>query len=244
MGALGVPCAEVLLFKALGRFGHGTAIFFFLQFSRNFSRSDWTLPDRNAPPPPPAPGVHLRPLRPPQVLGGYYGTKFGQRHISHFLLGVQGPREGTWHTVCKVGTGYNSNELQYLTRHFDRRWHSFDRTCPPAHFDAWDMAADDVPDKWVTPRESLVMEVKGFSFVDTVKFKVGFTVRFPRMLRLRQDKSPHQVAPSLLFSCGGAWSGFAWCLAGGGGDEGKKTFVCLQMGRGPSEGKGPQMRLE
>eukprot|EP00667_Euglena_gracilis_P001394 EG_transcript_1394 len=130
------------------------------------------------------------------VLGGYYGTKFGQRHISHFLLGVRAaepPDAPAWHTVCKVGTGYNNAELQALHRHFEGRWRPFDRTRMPPHFCGWEVAADDVPDMWVPPEDSLVMEVKGYSFVPTTKFKVGHTVRFPRMLRIRYDKSPEQA---------------------------------------------------
>ena len=49
VGALCVPCADVLLREAFGRFGYSTAIF--PQFSRNFSPLDLTLPDRNPPPP-------------------------------------------------------------------------------------------------------------------------------------------------------------------------------------------------
>ena len=52
VGAVGVPCAEVLLLEASG--GLVTA----LQCFRHFAELDLTLPDR--PPPPPAAGVLLR----------------------------------------------------------------------------------------------------------------------------------------------------------------------------------------
>ena len=49
VGALCVPCAEVLLREAFGRFGYGTAVF--PAISRNCSQLDLTLSDGNPPPP-------------------------------------------------------------------------------------------------------------------------------------------------------------------------------------------------
>ena len=121
------------------------------------------------------------------VLGGYYGTKFGKNHISHFLLGVRGP-DGVWYTFTKVGTGYTQVELAVLLGKLDPHWITYDKNNTPAHLGDWKAAADDVPDVYINPDHSVVLEIFGYSFTDTVKFKVGKTVRFPRVHHIRSDK--------------------------------------------------------
>eukprot|EP01060_Flectonema_neradi_P016212 TRINITY_DN22801_c0_g1_i1.p1 TRINITY_DN22801_c0_g1~~TRINITY_DN22801_c0_g1_i1.p1 ORF type:complete len:1027 (+),score=168.26 TRINITY_DN22801_c0_g1_i1:49-3081(+) len=121
------------------------------------------------------------------VLGGYYGTKFGKNHISHFLLGVQGP-DGIWYTFTKVGTGYTEVELSVLITRLEPHWQPYDKNNPPSHLGDWKAAADDLPDVFIDPDKSVVLEIFGYSFTDTVKFKVGKTVRFPRVHHIRSDK--------------------------------------------------------
>eukprot|EP00760_Papus_ankaliazontas_P034983 PhM_4_TR7572/c1_g1_i1/m.7768/K10777/LIG4, DNL4; DNA ligase 4 len=144
------------------------------------------------------------------VLGAYFGTKYGQRHLSHFLLGVivDKASEGSnvsktnsgdgvpqigpdtkYHTLTKVGTGYSDAELRDLLTRIGDKWRTWDRTRPLPHLDGWKPAADDVPDVWIDPRQSVVLEVIGYSFTETVKFRTGFTLRFPRCTRIRYDKN-------------------------------------------------------
>jgi len=131
------------------------------------------------------------------VLGGYYGTKYAQRHLSHFLLGVHVDTAGgsplddgaMFHTMMKVGTGYSDSELKNLLTRVGDKWRPWDKERGvPSHFDGWKPSADDVPDVWIDPRDSIVLEVIGYSFTETLKFRTGFTLRFPRCLRVRYDK--------------------------------------------------------
>jgi DNA ligase-4 len=128
------------------------------------------------------------------ILGGYFGVKFGQRHISHFLLGVWDDNPGssptdnsaTFTTVCKVGTGYNEADLREINDRLESRWLSLPTV--PKWLKGWVPAKDDLPDQWIHPRDSVVMEVFGYSFNETVKFSIGYTIRFPRCHRMRYDK--------------------------------------------------------
>eukprot|EP01059_Diplonema_ambulator_P001509 TRINITY_DN11275_c1_g1_i1.p1 TRINITY_DN11275_c1_g1~~TRINITY_DN11275_c1_g1_i1.p1 ORF type:complete len:982 (+),score=313.80 TRINITY_DN11275_c1_g1_i1:41-2947(+) len=122
------------------------------------------------------------------ILGGYYGTKFGKRHVSHFLLGVWDEDTGEWITFTKVGTGYTEVELEMLLKRLEPHWVKYDKAAPPPHLGDWVPAADDVPDLWIEPAKSTVLEIIGYAFNDTVKFKVGKTVRFPRVKHIRTDK--------------------------------------------------------
>lgn len=65
------------------------------------------------------------------ILGGYYGS--GVRKggtISHFLVGVQ-TRPGVFSSCCRVGSGYNDQELKDLQKHLHSHWMPFDPRNPP-----------------------------------------------------------------------------------------------------------------
>lgn len=133
------------------------------------------------------------------VVGGYYGTKFGVRHVSHFLLATwanRSAREPThanarFHTVCKIGNGYTSEELNVIHSMLEPFWETMpNRQTVPEWLDGWKPVAGDlIPDLYVHPSKSVVLEVFGYSFTDSLNYRVGYTIRFPRMLRIRTDKS-------------------------------------------------------
>lgn len=133
------------------------------------------------------------------VVGGYYGTKFGTRQITHFLLGgwvnasSATPRdpEARFHTVCKVGNGFTSEELSTMHAALDAHWErAASRQAVPAWLDSWKpVATDHIPDVYVHPCNSIVLEVFGYAFVESANYRVGYTVRFPRMMRVRFDKN-------------------------------------------------------
>ncbi|KAK7200284.1 DNA ligase-like protein [Novymonas esmeraldas] len=134
------------------------------------------------------------------IVGGFYGTKFGRSHVSRFLLAspLRGSAEGeqdvervVFHTVCRVGTGYTREELTAIQSALDPYWERMPtRQSVPGWLDKWLPAKTElVPDVYVHPRHSLVLEVLGYSFTETAQFRVGITLRFPRMVRVRRDKS-------------------------------------------------------
>eukprot|EP00004_Rigifila_ramosa_P018801 TRINITY_DN4719_c0_g1_i1.p1 TRINITY_DN4719_c0_g1~~TRINITY_DN4719_c0_g1_i1.p1 ORF type:complete len:896 (-),score=182.09 TRINITY_DN4719_c0_g1_i1:269-2956(-) len=130
------------------------------------------------------------------VLGGYYGE--GRRRagdISSFLLGVAGPqRDPDGHpyqfwSFCKVGTGYNFSELTEIRTELARHWRQWSNSNIPPHFAGWVPGPGEKPDVWIDPRKSLIIEMKGFEVVPSEKFRTRCTLRFPRAVRLRRDKS-------------------------------------------------------
>ena len=142
------------------------------------------------------------------VLGAYYGTKYGQRRLSHFLLGApdNNPSDAAsgsssssvalnrkpqqaYKTVCKVGSGYNDAELAEILAATDGKWFALPPgASSPSWLGGWKPGAGEVPDVYIDPAESVVMEVYGYSFQETTKFALGLTIRFPRYSRLRFDK--------------------------------------------------------
>eukprot|EP00466_Bigelowiella_natans_P010785 jgi/Bigna1/49125/estExt_Genewise1.C_400012 len=153
------------------------------------------------------------------ILGGYYGegsrtggARAGQ--ISHFLLGLRGRPLNTvdikevennkmigkdgnpiWTTFCKVGTGYNFDELRELRERLDVV-PAKGRRLPPYILPDTKLEPDDAPDVWVRdPMASIVMQLRSYEVVECRwdKFRAKFTLRFPRCTMIRYDKPPEQA---------------------------------------------------
>ncbi|OGG04176.1 hypothetical protein A2Z33_03405 [Candidatus Gottesmanbacteria bacterium RBG_16_52_11] len=118
------------------------------------------------------------------VMGYYLGkgkrTGFG---IGAFLAGI---RSGDgFVTVTKVGTGVSDE----LWKELHRRIGAFRSHVQPKHYRK--VPKQLVPDVWAEPR--LVVEIAGDDLTRSPLHGAGFAVRFPRLVRIRTDKSPHQA---------------------------------------------------
>jgi len=47
------------------------------------------------------------------------------------------------------------------------------------------------PDVWIEPKNSIILEVKCSELIKTDKYTSGFTLRFPRIIGIRDDKLWH-----------------------------------------------------
>lgn len=128
------------------------------------------------------------------ILGAYYGEGMGLRGkgLSTFLCGVRDDRRpDLYHTVCKVGTGYNFEELMELRRivsNISVPWPA--RGAPPAHLTHWVIGKrDDRPNVYIPPEQSIVVQLKCAELVPTANFSAGITCRFPRVQHIRHDKA-------------------------------------------------------
>ena len=152
------------------------------------------------------------------ILGGYFGE--GKRRvgdISHFLLGCAKknlpsstsmdmnmnddndddidsyPTE--FYTFCKVGSGYSDTELNDLRQRLNDYWVPYNpRTAKNdpglKHLMGWNPEINDVPDVYIDPKNSVLIELLCNEIIPTVKgkFSAGLTVRFPRCKHIRYDK--------------------------------------------------------
>jgi DNA ligase-3 len=122
------------------------------------------------------------------VLGAYYGTgnKGGMKSI--FLMGVLNAKNNTWHTVTKVGNGFDDKTLDKLQKSIDMveikknsskvpSWLQVDSTLLP------DFVVRD-------PKKSPVWEITGAEFSESKTHTAdGIYIRFPRVTKVRDDKS-------------------------------------------------------
>jgi DNA ligase 1 len=122
------------------------------------------------------------------AMGAYFGKGKRTGVFGGFLLGCYDAESDEYQSVCKIGTGFSDDMLESLTETLTPL------TVPgmPQYY-----RTNDKPDVWLT--ESQVWEVRaadlsispvhfgGYGLVDPNR---GIALRFPRFLRVRDDKGP------------------------------------------------------
>ncbi len=119
------------------------------------------------------------------IMGYYYGE--GKRSgfgIGAFLVGVR--RDNTFVSITKIGTGLSDDQWKTL---LDRL--SVLRVYEqPTEYEHIDKTL--LPDVWVAP--SVVVEIAGDDITKSPTHGAGYAIRFPRMVRVREDKSPSDAS--------------------------------------------------
>ncbi|OZJ05239.1 hypothetical protein BZG36_02293 [Bifiguratus adelaidae] len=126
------------------------------------------------------------------IIGGEYGTGRRSHLLSHFLLAVRDSSvpsgsEPKFLSFCKVGTGYSIAELTRYNEMLAERI-----PYNPSKQPSWLMHSPhskEKPDVLIPPYKSLVVQVKAAEITTSGVYAVGYTLRFPRFVRLRDDKS-------------------------------------------------------
>ena len=94
------------------------------------------------------------------------------------------------YSFFKVGGGFRADDYANIQHKTDGKWIQWDRSRPPNEF--VELGGGELqyerPDVWIKPCDSVVVEVKAASVSASDQFRMGFTLRFPRFKRLRQDK--------------------------------------------------------
>jgi DNA ligase-1 len=126
------------------------------------------------------------------VVGAYRGRGRRAGRYGALLVAVYDSQAETFPTLCKVGTGFDDQTLEELTRRLSPR----EQKEPPK-----DVVSTLVPDVWLEP--SLVLELRGAELTlspvhrageGLLRAGYGFALRFPRFTgRIREDKSPEEA---------------------------------------------------
>ncbi len=102
--------------------------------------------------------------------------------VGQFLAGI---RDGdVFKTVSKVGTGLTDDQFRELVE----RLKKIEVKEKPKEYE---VNKDLAPDYWVGPKE--VVELAADEITVSPKHTAGFALRFPRLVRFRDDKSPAQA---------------------------------------------------
>ncbi|QLL31654.1 hypothetical protein HG536_0B05190 [Torulaspora globosa] len=128
------------------------------------------------------------------VLGAYYGRGKRTGTYGGFLLGCYNEDTGEFETCCKIGTGFSDEMLQQL---YDRlKTTAIDG--PHATY-VFEPSAE--PDVWFDPTTIFEVLTADLSLSPIYKagasyYDKGISLRFPRFVRTRDDKSVEEATSS------------------------------------------------
>ncbi|OLN86520.1 DNA ligase 1 [Colletotrichum chlorophyti] len=135
------------------------------------------------------------------VLGAYYGKGKRTSVYGAFLLACYNPSSDSYETVCNIGTGFSEAVLEELHKQLSDI--VIDR---PKPFYAHSTGGQHQPDVWFEPR--YVWEVKTADLTLSPRYKAGckegvdpggekgISLRFPRFIKVRDDKKPDEATSS------------------------------------------------
>lgn len=118
------------------------------------------------------------------VMGYYRGKgKRSQFGIGAFLVGVLSSQKKL-QTIAKIGTGLTDEEFKYIKKEADK----YQVSKKPLQYD---VPKDLQPDVWVSPE--IVVEIAADELTVSPLHSAGKALRFPRLVRFRDDKSWEQA---------------------------------------------------
>ena len=116
--------------------------------------------------------------------------------VTTFLMGIvkeldeKNPSKSIILPIVKVGSGYNMTTLNIIRNKLRAHWKKYDSKNPPTLFGNWKPAQSEKPDVYLDdPSISIILEVKAAEIVPSETFPAKVTLRFPRVVKTRFDKS-------------------------------------------------------
>lgn len=134
------------------------------------------------------------------VVGAYYGSGRRGGTLSSFLCGLRVSanhiRAGADPEKCfsffKVGGGFKAEDYAEIRHRTDGKWMDWDPKNPPSKYielGGGEAKQYERPDVWIRPKDSFIVSVKAASIGPSDQFARGITLRFPRLRRLRRDRT-------------------------------------------------------
>lgn len=129
-------------------------------------------------------------------IGGYLGRGRRTGTYGGFLLACYDPENEEYQSICKIGTGFSDADFEKLSAFYNDEAAGLRSDFPKAYY-RLSRNKNIEPDVWFEPAQ--VWEIKcadlsispahtaGIGKVDNSK---GIALRFPRFLRVRDDKNP------------------------------------------------------
>ncbi|KAI0497035.1 hypothetical protein KFK09_023363 [Dendrobium nobile] len=133
------------------------------------------------------------------IIGGYFGSGRHGGEVAQFLLGLaersdSGSFPKRFRSFCRVGSGLSDDDLDILITRLKPylRKNEYPKRVP--HFYEVTNNSKERPDVWVeSPDKSVILSIT--SDIRTIKsevFAAPYSLRFPRIQRVRYDKQWHE----------------------------------------------------
>ncbi|XP_027071006.2 DNA ligase 4-like [Coffea arabica] len=134
------------------------------------------------------------------IIGGYYGSGRRGGEVSQFLVGLaERPMPNThprrFISFCRVGTGLSDEELDIVVTKLKPyfRKYEYPKKAAPSFYQVTNNSKER-PDVWIeSPEKSVIVSIT--SDIRTIKsevFAAPYSLRFPRIDRVRFDKPWHE----------------------------------------------------
>ncbi|KAI0322809.1 DNA ligase 4 [Amylostereum chailletii] len=127
------------------------------------------------------------------VVAGSYGSGRRGGGVSSLVCAVLDDRktpnedgEPEYSTFVRVGSGLSYVEYAWVR---DKPWKKRDPNNPPGFVQTSARGTDDKGDLYLEPEDSFILQIKAAEITSSDQYHVGFTLRFPRALRIRDDLS-------------------------------------------------------
>ncbi|KAJ2930609.1 hypothetical protein H1R20_g6480, partial [Candolleomyces eurysporus] len=124
-------------------------------------------------------------------LGGSYGSGKRSGGVSTLICAVMEDRpandgEPKYRTFARIGTGLSFADFVWVR---NKPWKQWSYKKPPKWLLTSKRGLDDKGDLYLEPEDSFMLKVKAAEIVPSTQYHMGFTLRFPRAMAIRDDLS-------------------------------------------------------
>ncbi|KAF3452747.1 hypothetical protein FNV43_RR03180 [Rhamnella rubrinervis] len=128
------------------------------------------------------------------IIGGYYGSGRHGGEVAQFLVGLaERPAPNTY--PRRVGTGLSDEELEAVVTKLKPHFRKYDypKKAPPSFYHVTNHSKER-PDVWIdSPEKSIILSITSdIRTISSEVFAAPYSLRFPRIDRVRYDKPWHE----------------------------------------------------